>query len=52
MTEKHGTGSFHLGSKGEGLVYVSKRLVAELPFSDKDQLRITIHDNRLIIEKL
>ena len=23
MTEKRGTGSFHIGSKGEGVIYVS-----------------------------
>ncbi|MCL4345592.1 MAG: hypothetical protein M1496_04440 [Candidatus Thermoplasmatota archaeon] len=50
MTEKRGTGSFHIGTRGEGMIYVSKRLAGDLPFSDKDQIKITIADDRVNVE--
>ena len=50
MTEKRGTGGFHIGTKVEGMIYVSKRLAGGLPFSDKDQLKITIANDRVNVE--
>ena len=51
--ERRGTGSFHIGTRGEGIIYVSKRLLADFPFENGEQLKITLkEDGTLIIEKL
>jgi hypothetical protein len=52
MTEKRGTGSFHIGSKGEGVIYVSKKLLHDFPLKNADQVMITVTDGKLVIEKL
>lgn len=52
MSEKRGTGSFHIGSKGEGIIYVSKKLLNDFPLNNMDQVMITVKEGKLIIEKL
>jgi|ACXJ01.1.fsa_nt_gi hypothetical protein len=51
--EKRGTGSFHIGTRGEGIIYVSKRLLSDFPLASGDQVRITVkEDGTIIVEKL
>ena len=51
--EKRGTGSFHIGTRGEGIIYVSERLMKDFPLDSGDQVRITVTDDgKLIVEKL
>lgn len=48
----HGIGSFHIGSRGEGLIYISKKIINDIPFNNGDQLRISVENGKLIVEKL
>ena len=51
--EKRGTGSFHIGTRGEGIIYVSKRLLDDFPLASGDQVRITVRDDgTILVEKL